>query len=143
MRRVDAEMWLAHGRAADSPDGVTLRVGTLPDRLAHTATGIERAVTAVAPAAGVTITGAATLGALRAELDGVKPREGAALIPRLRALVEPVAGSVVVERASVGFRGATDPWGPVAPEAFALMRAIKDQFDPGRILNPGRFVGGL
>ena len=36
-----------------------------------------------------------------------------------------------------------DPWGPTDPAALALMRGLKDEFDPHRVLNPGRFVGGL
>jgi len=35
-----------------------------------------------------------------------------------------------------------DVWGPVG-DAYPLMRGLKEQFDPERILNPGRFVGGL
>jgi len=35
-----------------------------------------------------------------------------------------------------------DVWGPIG-QSFALMQRLKDQFDPGRILNPGRFVGGI
>jgi len=35
-----------------------------------------------------------------------------------------------------------DVWGPTG-DAHPLMVAIKHQFDPGRILNPGRFVGGI
>jgi FAD/FMN-containing dehydrogenase len=27
--------------------------------------------------------------------------------------------------------------------SLALMRGLKDAFDPRRVLNPGRFVGGL
>jgi glycolate oxidase FAD binding subunit len=33
-------------------------------------------------------------------------------------------------------------WGPLRDD-FALMKKLKAQFDPDRILNPGRFVGGL
>ncbi|MDA2914270.1 FAD-binding oxidoreductase [Acidobacteriia bacterium AH_259_A11_L15] len=35
-----------------------------------------------------------------------------------------------------------NPWGPVRDD-FPLMQKLKAQFDPDRILNPGRFVGGL
>jgi glycolate oxidase FAD binding subunit len=144
MREADARGWLRHGLpGGNAEDRVRLRVGTLPDRLAHTASGIERAVSAVAPSARVTITGAATVGALRAELTGITPRDGSVLVPRLRELVAPVDGSVVVEWSSVEFRRRVDPWGPLAPEALSLMAALKRQFDPERILNPGRFVGAL
>ncbi|MBI2491411.1 MAG: FAD-binding oxidoreductase, partial [Candidatus Rokubacteria bacterium] len=40
-------------------------------------------------------------------------------------------------------RAALDPWGPVDAGPLALMRGLKDAFDPRRVLNPGRFVGGL
>jgi FAD/FMN-containing dehydrogenase len=33
-------------------------------------------------------------------------------------------------------------WGPLRDD-FSLMKKLKSQFDPDRILNPGRFVGGL
>jgi glycolate oxidase FAD binding subunit len=35
-----------------------------------------------------------------------------------------------------------DAWGN-AGDAFGLMRAVKQQFDPKSTLNPGRFVGGI
>jgi glycolate oxidase FAD binding subunit len=35
-----------------------------------------------------------------------------------------------------------DAWGS-AGDALALMRAVKQQFDPKSTLNPGRFVGGI
>lgn len=143
MREVAPDLWLRHGDGPDSPEAVILRVGTLASALADTVTGVERAVADVAPSASVAARGCAVLGALRVQVGGVSLREATALVPRVRALVEPVAGSVIVERASRALRRAVDPWGPVAPEPFALMRAIKQQFDPEQILNPGRFVGGL
>lgn len=33
-------------------------------------------------------------------------------------------------------------WG-AAPSGFEKMRALRERFDPNRLLNPGRFVGGL
>jgi glycolate oxidase FAD binding subunit len=62
---------------------------------------------------------------------------------RLRAEVAEIGGSVVVARGSPALRAAIDPWGPVEAGAFALMQALKDDLDPKRVLNPGRFVGGL
>ncbi len=39
-------------------------------------------------------------------------------------------------------RARLDAFGP-PPPAFALMRALKAQFDPHGLCNPGRFIGGL
>ena len=50
---------------------------------------------------------------------------------------------VYLEAAPAAVRAVVDPWGPVEPGAFALMRGLKDEFDAKRVLNPGRFVGGL
>jgi glycolate oxidase FAD binding subunit len=38
-------------------------------------------------------------------------------------------------------RNLVDLWGPVT--GLPLMRAVKDQFDPGHRMAPGRFVGGI
>jgi glycolate oxidase FAD binding subunit len=35
-----------------------------------------------------------------------------------------------------------DAWGEVGP-ALAIMKRIKERFDPKGVLNPGRFVGGI
>jgi glycolate oxidase FAD binding subunit len=46
-------------------------------------------------------------------------------------------GSIVVEAGA-----SADPWGPV-PSGLAIMRQLKQRFDPDHRLNPGRFAGGL
>ena len=48
-----------------------------------------------------------------------------------------------VEAAPDGVRGAVDPWPTVEPGTLALMRRVKERFDPARIFRPGAFVGGL
>lgn len=52
-----------------------------------------------------------------------------------------VDGAVTVAHAPPAVWAGVDGWGPVP--AIELMRRVKDQFDPHRRLNPGRFVGGI
>ena len=138
---LDASFWTAYGRATTPEGAIALAVGTLVTLVGETAAETERAVAAAGPAAA--ITGSATLGSLRATFPTVEPRAVRALVERLRALVAPVGGSVIIQRAPAAVRAAVDPWGPLEPDAFALMRGLKDEFDAKRVLNPGRFVGGL
>jgi glycolate oxidase FAD binding subunit len=139
----DQQMWLRHGVGDAAPSAISLRVSTLASHLAETVRGVEDAVARLAPAATVAVWGCAPLGALRADVDGMVPRDGVALVARLREVVAGVGGTVVVERAPAALRAAVDPWGPVPQPALDLMRAIKRAFDPEGILNSGRFVGGL
>ena len=53
----------------------------------------------------------------------------------------PVLASAVVVHAPPVVRDLVDPWGPVP--SLPLMRAVKDQFDPGHRMAPGRFAGGI
>ena len=50
-------------------------------------------------------------------------------------------GHAVVLTAPGPVRDGVDLWGPV--DGLALMRRVKDQFDPDARLAPGRFVGGI
>jgi glycolate oxidase FAD binding subunit len=53
----------------------------------------------------------------------------------------PSQASAVVLTSPPEVRRSLDPWGPVP--GLALMHAVKDQFDPGHIMAPGRFAGGI
>ena len=80
-------------------------------------------------------------GLIYARLTATDAREAAGLASAQAALlarwpaVTLVAGDPAIERAA-------HPWGQ-APEGLAVMRAIKQRFDPERTLQPGRFVGGI
>jgi glycolate oxidase FAD binding subunit len=120
-----------------------LHVASLAGRLADTERAITEATGAAAAGASAWIVGCAAVGTFRVRVGGVGVAEAAALTTRLRARVAEFDGSVVIARGPAALRKAVDPWGSVEPGALALLRALRDEFDPRRVLNPGRFVGGL
>jgi glycolate dehydrogenase FAD-binding subunit len=74
-------------------------------------------------------------------LFGTLPAEvPARSLANLRAQLEAEGGSLTMIQipAETDF----DRWG-TRPDTLPLMRAIKHQFDPRGILNPGRFLGGI
>jgi glycolate oxidase FAD binding subunit len=53
-----------------------------------------------------------------------------------------LGGRTTVPWCPTGVKRDVNVWGPLRDD-FPLMQKLKAQFDPDRILNPGRFVGGL
>ncbi|WP_134773633.1 FAD-binding oxidoreductase [Ornithinimicrobium flavum] len=62
-------------------------------------------------------------------------------VEALRRAATRLGGSAVVLDAPPEVKDTLDTWGPVP--AIDLMRRVKTEFDPTRVLAPGRFVGGL
>ena len=48
----------------------------------------------------------------------------------------------MIRRGQLALRRRTDAWGPIG-DGLRVMQAIKRQFDPDGLLNPGRGPGGL
>jgi glycolate oxidase FAD binding subunit len=70
------------------------------------------------------------------------PTESAAeRVSVLRSAASRFGGAVVVLDAPTEVKSQLDVWGPV--RGLDLMRRVKEQFDPNRVLSPGRFVGGI
>ena len=67
--------------------------------------------------------------------------EAARVVERLRAAAVRAGGHAVVLTAPEEVRRVVDMWGPVG--GLALMRRVKDRFDPDHRFAPGRFVGGI
>lgn len=63
-------------------------------------------------------------------------------IEDLRHWVVRHGGSLVILSAPSPIKAVVDVWGPIG-NTLALMRELKRQLDPQRLLNPGRFVGGI
>ena len=66
-----------------------------------------------------------------------------AVIERLRKELLPSGGSVVVLHVPDSLREKRSMCGAPIQALCSLMREIKRRFDPDRILNPGRFPGGI
>ena len=126
-------MTLAAGRA------LTLHVVSVPSRLVATVRAVEKAL-GPEPAA---LAGCAALGTLDVMLPAPPTPEATRIVDRMRQGVAALGGHVIVRRAPVDVRRAIDPWGPVDPSVMTLMKGLRDEFDPRRVLNPGRFVGRL
>jgi glycolate oxidase FAD binding subunit len=136
--------WRQADSAMAAPAGFTvLHVASLAGRLADTTGAIADAVRGAGSGGQVRFSGCASLVTFRVLIGGASVAAMADIATRLRAWIAAVGGSVVVARGSVELRRAVDPWGAIEPGAFALMRALRDEFDPRRVLNPGRYVGGL
>jgi len=70
------------------------------------------------------------------------PEKLAAVGRAFRSATEKYEGSMVMECAPAPLKQKLDPWGSPR-EDFLVMRRIKDNVDPRRVLNPGRFLGGI
>ncbi|GIF07797.1 FAD-binding oxidoreductase [Actinoplanes siamensis] len=105
------------------------------------------ALLATAVGAGATVRGSAGAGVLYAGFpagpdaapDGAVGAGRA--VELLRAAAVRAGGHAVVLTAPAGVRETLDMWGPVS--GLALMRRVKEQFDPDHRFAPGRFVGGI
>jgi glycolate oxidase FAD binding subunit len=66
----------------------------------------------------------------------------AALVQALRERAAAVRGQVVLLRCPPAWKSRLSVWGP-SPESAWLMRTVKENLDPRRLFNPGRFVDGI
>ncbi|MBI3961791.1 MAG: FAD-binding oxidoreductase [Deinococcus sp.] len=80
-------------------------------------------------------------GAVLVAADGPEPALGQLLLA-LRQSAVGQGGSLVLRRAPEGVKRQVDVWGEVTG-GLTVMRRLKENFDPQRILSPGRLAGGL
>jgi glycolate oxidase FAD binding subunit len=128
---------------ADAGRVLALHVSTPPSSLANTVSALQRALADLVPGERAVIAGCAALGTVDVLLPESAVPMAARLVENVRGAVADLGGHTIVRRAPLAVRRAIDPWGPIEPRPMALMRALRDEFDPKRVLNPGRFVGGL
>jgi glycolate oxidase FAD binding subunit len=116
-----------------------IRCTSKPSATAATVSEVLNAVTEDISLETVTISpglGALTLRA------GIASEDPVASFARFRERLLGIADHVVVLAADPILKRDLDVWGRT-PETIDVMRAIKQEFDPHRVLNPGRFAGHL
>jgi glycolate oxidase FAD binding subunit len=135
--RDGAQVWPAWRRTfASGP--LRLRASVFPSNVADTIEVLDRRFVGAAASLSAT----ASAGVIRARLEPSRDARGGALIERAREIAERAGGAVVVDAASPALKRHIDVFGPLRPD-FAIMRRLKEEFDPQRVLAPGRFVGRL
>jgi glycolate oxidase FAD binding subunit len=131
-------VWSAREQMFDNKNAVVLKISTLPAEICPISAelhqwsfGNGRDVKVLAQATGLLTVAVEAAPELLPEL-----------VDRLRARVHEFGGSVVVLQVPDTLRGRIDVWGQDRGSG-ALMNKVKRRFDPGRILNPGRFLGNI
>jgi glycolate oxidase FAD binding subunit len=63
-------------------------------------------------------------------------------LKEIQSILCGLGDTTTILTAPAAWKAGLDVWGPL-PDGFEMMRALRDQFDPGRVINPGRFAGFL
>jgi glycolate oxidase FAD binding subunit len=64
------------------------------------------------------------------------------VLNEMRERVEALEGTLVLKRTPLPLKRRIDAWGTPGRDV-SIMENLKKRFDPERLLNPGRFVGGI
>jgi glycolate oxidase FAD binding subunit len=126
----DDALWDDQRAGQRSDDGAVLKVAGKPADLA--------AVLGAARDNGARVVGRAALGLHWLTLGG---DDLAGRVEAVRAALAPAA--CTLQDAPDAVRAAVAPWAEPDPGALAVMRRVKERFDPARIFSPGSFVGGI
>jgi glycolate oxidase FAD binding subunit len=113
------------------------RASVLPSEVMALARQVVELPLADAPAISATVT--AGVVRVATSIAGGAAMHG---IEQLRAACGAHGGSLVVEAAPIDVKRRIDVFGETRAD-FELMRRLKQQFDPERVLSPGRFSGRL
>ena len=132
--------YVAKQQVAHDENAVLVRCGARPKETAVLATDMAAALSEY----GVTtpyLAASPGLGAVVARLD-FGNRGSAAFLADLQGVLLDIADTVTILAAPSSWKHGIDVWGRL-PEGFDVMRSLREQFDPKRTINPGRFAGFL
>jgi glycolate oxidase FAD binding subunit len=145
-QHIQARLWAALGsadaQASQSNLGQTnlvCKLGCLPAQAIATLVAITTCSQASGAKAGLQLHTSNGVGLLRLT---VPTAQAASLLRQTREICEQAQGYLTVLHAPADLKQHMDVWG-YQGNALAVMRKLKQQFDPQQRLSPHRFVGGL
>jgi glycolate oxidase FAD binding subunit len=133
------EVWNARQQLFDDKDALVLKVSVLPTEICPLAAELDQWT--CGEGTDLELVAQAT-GLMMVAVHSATDAASVALTERVRSRVTKSGGSMAALQIPDRLRSSVGVWGP-DPGTFTLMREIKCRFDPGRILNPGRFVGSI
>lgn len=134
------EVWTAQTKLfANATNSVICKCSVLPAQIGLLCDAVFRQAELAGLAAMLVAQGT---GLAEVRLDAASPRAYAEMVKALRGELDRLEGTLIVQRCPVSMKDELDLWG-AGKDTLPLMCQIKEQFDPARILNPGRFVGGI
>jgi glycolate oxidase FAD binding subunit len=131
--------WASFARRPWKTGDVGLKIGAPPADL----TAVLASVLGAAGRAGVEarLSGHAGTGVTFAALSGSE--DGLVeVVEEVREIRARRGGSVVVQEAPLTVKERLEVWGS-GGDYLGLTRRVKEKFDPGYTMNPGRFLGGI
>ena len=131
--------WEDFARRPWSEGAVGLKVGAPPADLSAVFDSILGAASRAGAEA--SISGHAGTGVTFVGLSGGEDRL-VEVVEEIREIRVRRGGSVVVQEAPLAVKERLDVWGQVG-DYLGLTRRVKEKFDPGYTMNPGRFLGGI
>jgi len=132
------ERYVAEQALSVGDDEVLLRAAVRPRETADLVAGIAGGLSALGSELAF-LAASPGLGSVVVRLR-FPAGDGAARLVATWERVLGLAQQATILAAPPAWKAGLDVWGR-EPETLAVMRALKEQFDPGRVLNPGRFVG--
>jgi glycolate oxidase FAD binding subunit len=137
-----SEFWRAYRDSETSPQAdLILRLSALPADLNALIADLNRAL----PPARLRAHAANGVVRLHGDarwLDGREIEDRLRQLAEMRRLARTRGGQMLILRAPDEIKNRIDVWGEVGPTE-SLMRALKEKFDPHKLLNPGRFAAGI
>ncbi|MDF2760932.1 MAG: glycolate oxidase subunit glcE [Thermomicrobiales bacterium] len=132
--------FVAKQHLAQDETAVLVRCGVRPKETAVLVTRMAAALNEIGIATPY-LAASPGLGAVVAQLDF--GREGSSsVLAEAQGVLLGLADTATILTAPPAWKHGIDVWGRL-PEGFDVMRSLREQFDPKRTINPGRFAGFL